>query len=172
MGRRLEKDIGRARSLRASMGEPERALWRILFWFRREGFHFRRQAQLGPYFVDFACHHAGLVIEVDGSSHDSEDAQAADRRRDAYLEARGYRVLRISNAEAMRNADGVYLKLADSLRGHTPTLDPSPQGGGRRKSRSRIVESSAMDQSGLPPPCGEGTGVGDTTSQIDKVMCP
>jgi hypothetical protein len=82
--------------------------------------------------------HAQLIIEADGETHTSADD---DRVRDNYLHARGFRVLRFWNNGITENAEGVFTIIAQALAtvpALTPTLDPSPQGGGRRKSRKAL----------------------------------
>jgi len=49
---------------------------------------------IGPYFADFACPSARLIIEVDGHTHDDDEAQARDRERQSWLERLGWTVLR------------------------------------------------------------------------------
>ena len=70
-------------------------MWSRLRRNRLDEWHFRRQAPIGPYTVDFACVAAGLVIEVDGGQHAAQ--REKDAARTAYLEARGYRVIRFWN---------------------------------------------------------------------------
>ncbi len=108
---------------------PERAMWNILREFRRRGLHFRRQVQIGTYYVDFACHRPAIVIEVDGSTHGSELAHSNDEVRDDYLRGRGYLVLRFWSNDVTRNANGVFLAieavLAEDARcAAPPTLAP------------------------------------------------
>ena len=67
-----------ARRLRAKATEAEILLWKRLRSLETEGTHFRRQVPIGPYVADFACMAARLVIELDGSQHDTD----AMRRRD------------------------------------------------------------------------------------------
>jgi very-short-patch-repair endonuclease len=74
--------------------------------------HFRKQVAIGPYVVDFACHHLKLVIEVDGDSHFTERGIAQDAARDAFLKARGFVILRFTNDDVMNNAEGVFAVLA------------------------------------------------------------
>jgi len=110
-------------------------MWRLLHPFRQQGWHFRRQVQIGKYYADSACHHARLVIEVDGDTHGADVAVKYDAARDRYLNWRGYRVLRFSNADVMGNSEGVWAVIAGVLGEmpsgpDTPTPDPSPQGGG------------------------------------------
>ena len=96
------------RKLRSNSTAAERAFWRLLYPFRTGGFHFRKQVQVGSYYVDFACIRAQLVVEIDGDTHGSELTQANDETRDAYLRARGFAVLRFSNDDVLKNPDGVF----------------------------------------------------------------
>jgi very-short-patch-repair endonuclease len=82
-----------ARYLRKHQTDAERKLWRELRNLKREGFHFRRQAPIGRYVADFACHSAKLVVEVDGSQHNEDGGLEADAHRTTWLETRGYRVV-------------------------------------------------------------------------------
>jgi very-short-patch-repair endonuclease len=104
-----------AQKLRHHPTTPERRLWRLLYSFRTNGYHFRKQVRFGPYVADFACHHAMLAIEVDGDTHGSDTALRNDALRDAYFQARGYTVLRFSNDDVMRNPDGVFDVIAATL---------------------------------------------------------
>jgi len=81
--------IERARELRKNATVPERAMWRLLKPFREQGFHFRRQVQIGRYYADFACHNQKLVIEVDGDTHAVGDGPANDEVRSEFLQNRG-----------------------------------------------------------------------------------
>jgi very-short-patch-repair endonuclease len=93
-----------------------------------EGSLFRRQATIGPYFADFACHERRLVIEVDGEQHNETSHAALDQKRTRFLEAHGYRVLRFWNNEVMGNIDGVlqmiFLALRESETQAPPPLTP------------------------------------------------
>ncbi|MDP2409237.1 MAG: DUF559 domain-containing protein [Pseudolabrys sp.] len=119
--------VPNARRLRHEMTDAERKLWRYLRSLAVEGTHFRRQATLGPFFADFACHQHRLIVEVDGGQH-NEDTQAAhDAARTAYLDRQGYRVLRFWNNEVLTNVEGVCEVIAAALReNRPPTPDPSP----------------------------------------------
>ena len=117
--------VKRARRLRRDMTDAERAMWRLL----REGFpehHFRRQVPIRHYIVDFACHRAKLVIEIDGGQH----SEAVDRERTAVIRAEGYRLLRFWNDDVLGNADGVWTLVAATLRGRHPTPAPPHPGEG------------------------------------------
>lgn len=77
------------------MTPPEVRLW-VQLRRRTQGFRFRRQHPLGPFVLDFYCDRAKLAVEVDGQAHWIGDAQLHDIERDAWLAARGVRVLRLS----------------------------------------------------------------------------
>ncbi|MDR3498745.1 MAG: endonuclease domain-containing protein [Parvibaculum sp.] len=95
----------RARALRRNQTDAEKKLWSVL---RRDqlGHSFRRQHPMGPYIVDFICLQARLVIEADGGQH-SDDRAEHDAKRTAWLEARGYKVLRFWNSDILQNIEGV-----------------------------------------------------------------
>ena len=84
-------------------------MWNILYTFRTGDYHFRKQAPIGPYYADFACHHARLVIEVDGETHGTELERQHDARRDAFLRRQGHTVLRFTNIEIAESPDGVHV---------------------------------------------------------------
>src|SRR3954447_2199089 len=93
-----------ARRMRAEPTDAERLLWqRLRHDIALRGTHFRRQALIGPFIVDFVSRKARLVIEVDGGQHDEQ--RAADDRRTRKIEALGYRVLRFWNNEVLGNLD-------------------------------------------------------------------
>jgi very-short-patch-repair endonuclease len=92
-----------ARHLRKNATLAERILWARLRLLRPQGFHFRRQAPIGRYIVDFVCVREKLIIELDGSQHGERMARIYDEARTAYLNSRGYRVLRFWNADVLRN---------------------------------------------------------------------
>jgi very-short-patch-repair endonuclease len=149
--------LARARELRLGTTIIERRLWNILRTFREQGYHFRRQVPIGPYYADFACHHAQFVIEADGATHIDADY---DARRDRYMRGRGFKVLRFSNGDIVSNPDGVFQLVAEGLKGTvplapTPTPSPSPRGGGvprKRSLRGGLRELAARTGNEVPSP--------------------
>jgi very-short-patch-repair endonuclease len=97
------------------MTNAEKKLWWYLRQLAVQGTHFRRQATIGPYFADFACHEQRLVIEVDGGGHAQFDQIVADERRTEYLQSRGYRVLRFWNNDIFENIEGVISVISAAL---------------------------------------------------------
>src|SRR4051812_29821541 len=120
-----------SRKLRRLRPPPEQAMWNILHSFRSVGHHFRRQVQMGPYYVDFANLEETLITEVAGGSQATFEAIEADSGRDAYRTSRGFKVVRVWNNDPMFNPDGVCRVIAEALETvATPSLDPPPHGGG------------------------------------------
>jgi very-short-patch-repair endonuclease len=89
------------------MTDHERLIWYALRGWREQGFHFRRQAPIGRYIVDFVCHRYRLVIEIDGGQHGWSRNRLKDIRRDTWLRRQGYEVLRVWNVDVRENLDGV-----------------------------------------------------------------
>ena len=104
-----------ARSLRRNQTPAERRFWALLSQWRSAGWHFRRQAVMGPFVVDFVCKRAHVIFEIDGDSHFIGDGAARDARRTAVLAGLGYRVVRFSNDDVMGNTDGVGVELVRVL---------------------------------------------------------
>ncbi len=97
----------RARDLRRAETPAEARLWGKLRGRRLGGFKFIRQAPIGPFFADFLCRERGLVVEIDGATHSTEDEIQKDARRSVFIAEIGYRILRFQNAEVFENIDGV-----------------------------------------------------------------
>ncbi len=112
----------RAKTLRKNQTTAEQKLWQTL---RREqlGAKFRRQHPIGAYIVDFYARDKGIVIEVDGESHDRPEAQAYDAARDRYLQSLGLTVLRFTNDQVYHNLEGVI----DRIQAHLETTEASDQ---------------------------------------------
>jgi very-short-patch-repair endonuclease len=109
-----------ARALRKNSTAAERWLWSELRDHRLNGMAFRRQVPIENYVADFVCHTAGLVIELDGGQHFSDEAEQADARRSAAIEAKGFQVLRFNNHEVMTNRTGMLETIAMALAARAP----------------------------------------------------
>jgi very-short-patch-repair endonuclease len=106
-----------AKKLRANITPHERALWRALKELPTDGTHFRRQAPIGPYIVDFFCPAKRLIIELDGGHHTEDEAIKRDRERQLWLEREGYRVIRFWNSEINDDLTAVLEKIYVELYG-------------------------------------------------------
>jgi very-short-patch-repair endonuclease len=122
--------INRAQRLRRQMTRFEAKLWTHLSRSQLGGYKFLRQHVVGNSIADFFCPQKGLIVEVDGDTHDSH----RDAVRDALNEHRGFTTVRYSNADVGKNIQGVLehlLGTVASLPDRWPHPSPSPEGEGK-----------------------------------------
>lgn len=100
-GEKLEEAI----RMRRNPTGAEQVLWDRLRANRLAGFQFRRQQIILGFIVDFYCHVAGLVVEVDGSVH--TERVAYDTERTEILEQLGLCVIRFTNQEVINDVQSV-----------------------------------------------------------------
>ena len=105
------------------MTPSESLLWRELR-ANRTGLHFRRAQVIGNFIVDFYCDKARLVIEVDGLAHALRERQ--DRTRGAILEKSGVEILRIPNADVLKDPNLVAQYIAERAFKRIQKIDLSP----------------------------------------------
>jgi len=104
----------KARELRKNQTDAEKSIWHLVRAKQIEGLKFRRQHPIQPYIVDFVCPEKMLIIELDGGQH--ADAIDYDQKRTAYLESKGYTVIRFWNNEVLTNIEGVYEVILQHLK--------------------------------------------------------
>ncbi len=110
-----------ARSLRKSMTPEEVKLWvRLREWRQSHGYHFRRQAPIDGYVADFLCKALKVIVEVDGSQHSEAPGVVRDTRRDAHFRSKGYRIVRLWNADINRDPDAAAETVLAVLTGEDP----------------------------------------------------
>ncbi|MBX3484322.1 endonuclease domain-containing protein [Phenylobacterium sp.] len=110
--------IRRARELRRGDTDAEARLWNALRARRLGGWRWKRQVPWGPFFLDFLCVEAGLVVELDGGHH-SEQA-GYDARRTAYIERSGLRVIRFWNHQVLEGRSDVCDAILHACGGEAP----------------------------------------------------
>ena len=116
-----------ARKLRKSSTDAEVRLWLYLKNRNLGGFKFRRQHAIPPYVADFVCLEEKLIVELDGGQH--AERTARDAERTAYLEARGFRVIRFWDDETLKQTDRVLEEILRQLL--SPHPSPLPASGAR-----------------------------------------
>ena len=121
-----QRTLTTAQTLRRTRTDAEGLLWHYLRHNQLDGHRFRRQHPIGPYIVDFACLARKVLIELDGSQH--AERQADDKKRDAFLRAQGYRVLRFWNNEIFENCFGVLERIYETVTENPPPQPPAPDG--------------------------------------------
>jgi very-short-patch-repair endonuclease len=82
---------------------------------KRMGAKFRREHPIGPYRADFACLELGIVIELDGGQHSTDEAQQYDAQRNRYMERLGWQVLRIWNLNWFQNPEGALREINEAI---------------------------------------------------------
>jgi very-short-patch-repair endonuclease len=121
------KDL--ARRLRKNSTLSEILLWEQIKG-RRLGYQFHRQVPMDCYIVDFYCHELMLAIEIDGSSHDYEEAIQLDIERQKRLESFGVKFLRFDDLDVKHSIEYVINSILDYINELGHPLRP-PQGGSR-----------------------------------------
>ena len=134
-----------AKQLRSNMTDAEKLLWYHLRGHRFLGAKFKRQQPFGNYIVDFVCFEAMLVIEVDGSQHLESKA---DKQRDDWIRAQGFRILRFWNNEVLSETESVLEKILQMM---TPSDKTTSHLTNPAKDAGQVI--------GYPPPLShEGRG--------------
>ena len=96
-----------AKKLRNNMTLSEVLLWNEIKQKKINGYDFDRQKPIDDYIVDFYCKKLQLAIEIDGDSHDSEEAFNKDNERQIRLESLGVHFIRFDDIEVKRNMNNV-----------------------------------------------------------------
>jgi very-short-patch-repair endonuclease len=111
-----------ARKLRKNSTLSEILLWEQIKG-RKLGCQFHRQVPIDQYIVDFYCHELMLAIEVDGSSHDSEEALRNDQKRQIGLEKFGVKFLRYDDMDVKHSIKNVLQSIENDIKqfGHPPS---------------------------------------------------
>ena len=173
VGMGVRRIVAAARKLRRSTTDVERKLWHRIRDKQIEGFRFRRQRPVGRFIVDFICLDARLIVELDGGQH--AENVAHDKKRSAFLESLGYRVLRFWNNEVIENMDGVLERLREALllTRLDPTLTLPLAGEGTDLAGVEVVAANKIDRESAeavaiaPSPVKRGkAGMGVRTNKV------
>ena len=125
--------VARARKLRREMTLPEVLLWQILRT-KPMGVKFRSQHPIGDFVVDFYCHSARTIIEIDGIAHNMGDQPQFDAARGEQLSAMGLQVVRIPATDVLKDPVAVAKSLVAICKVVPPQsalrAATSPSGGG------------------------------------------
>lgn len=116
-----------ARQLRNNMTPGESSLWKYVKGKQMMGYDFDRQRPIDEFIVDFYCKQLMLAIEIDGSSHDSEEAQERDRQRQTRLESLGVRFLRFTESDAKYQVECVLEVIQSWVLQNGYTINPPQQ---------------------------------------------
>ena len=115
-----------AKELRKNQTDAERHLWTHLRNRAFLNYKFRRQYWIEKYIVDFVCLEKQLVIELDGSQHQTQ--KSYDEKRTHFLESKGFRVVRFWDNEVLKNTQQVLEYLYDQIHPHPNPLPLAGEG--------------------------------------------
>ena len=107
-------NIPLAKTLRKNMTPWERKLW--YEFLRSYPIRFQRQKAIGNYIVDFYCHKAKLVVELDGSQHYTPEEKQYDEKRTQYLQSQGLQVIRFSNLDILQRFHSVCAEIDRTIK--------------------------------------------------------
>jgi very-short-patch-repair endonuclease len=136
------------------MTPAETLLWRYLKADRVDGLGFRRQTPIRNFIVDFVCHSAQLIVELDGASHDFEEQLKADQQRDAFFVTEGFQVLRFTNEQVMSDLEGVVETIRRAASSQASSSPPSltlPHKGGGNSDAAGNIEQNTHNIRGSRP---------------------
>ena len=105
--------------LRKNSTTAERILWKNLKARRLLGKKFRRQYSIGTFVIDFYCPELKLAIELDGSSHDTNEVEIYDKKREEVIKTFGIMFLRFRNEEIYINLE----KVLDNIKMNIEEID-------------------------------------------------
>lgn len=138
-----ERSRDRARNLRRADVDAEQRLWRHLRARSLDGHKFCQQHPIGPYFVDFLCLSARLIVELNGSQHVEQAACNAERTR--FLESEGFTVWRFWDNDVLRDPAAVLEAIRLGLLGVKTlplTSALSPSGGEAAPTTAREIDAT------------------------------
>ena len=123
-----------ANTLRMNLTKSEACLWKYALRARKmKGYQFRRQRPVLNYIADFMCKELKLIIELDGITHQNDDAVVKDNIRTLVLENVGFTVIRFTDEEVFTDLPGVICsveKVIDYLELLHPRPSDTPASGG------------------------------------------
>ncbi len=109
--------IAFAREQRKTANEFAADVWQMLRNRKLRGQKFRREYPIPPYTVDFCCVALKLIIEIDGVHHQSREGRAHDERRDRWLAAQGFEILRIPGFQVTQDPWAVRDRIEQAIDG-------------------------------------------------------
>jgi very-short-patch-repair endonuclease len=111
----LPRIFEKAKMLRNTMTVTEHILWNQLSKKQLGGYKFRKQHPINNYIVDFYCHEAKLVVEIDGDVHTQPEQAEYDKGRTHNLQMFGITVIRFTNHQIETQLEQVLTSIASHL---------------------------------------------------------
>lgn len=106
--------IPKAKELRRNMTPQEKHLW--YDYLRDYPIRFQRQKTIKSFIVDFYCHKAKLIVEIDGSQHYTDEGIEYDRERTNLLKEYNLKIIRFSNYDVDTAFEGVCMEIDKTIK--------------------------------------------------------
>ena len=116
--------FSKARELRKNLTPAEQTFW-LRLKEKFPEYKFRRQHPISIYIADFYCHKIKLIIEIDGSIHDSEEAKLNDKKRQQDLEDLNLTVIRFTNDQVKNEIETVIEMISSTIKKLTTSKESS-----------------------------------------------
>jgi very-short-patch-repair endonuclease len=104
-----------AHKLKKEMTKAEMCLWKYILRDSKTRYKFRKQRIIYKYIVDFVSLELKLIIEVDGESHNHIEIAKNDIIRQKYLEKLGYRIIRFTDEEILKELTSVGIMVEQGI---------------------------------------------------------
>jgi very-short-patch-repair endonuclease len=114
----------KAKEMAKNMTKAEQIMWFQVLKSKKTNFKWLKQKIIDNYIVDFYCHTLGLVIEIDGNSHN--ERKEYDKIRTEFLNHFGLKVLRYSNNQVYNNLNFVKNDLFEKIQQRQKELQQLP----------------------------------------------
>lgn len=111
----------RARGLRKIGNYSEVVFWQQVHKRRFYSIDFDRQRIIGNYIVDFYVKTLGLVVEIEGESHN--DKENYDEKRESYLKSLGLKIFKTTDFRVLHDLDNVMRELEEFTIEHFSIID-------------------------------------------------
>ncbi len=119
-----KKLIPRAKELRHNMTKQEKHLW--YDFLCKYPVRFQRQKAIDNFIVDFYCHKAKLIVELDGSQHYSEEGMEYDSSRSDILAQYALKVIRFANTDVDKNFADVCVAIDEKVKQRLKEIPSTP----------------------------------------------
>ena len=163
--------VEKAKELRHEESPIEKRFWNLLLNNKAfENLKWTRQKPICDFIVDFYCSELGIVVELDGNSH--ENSIEYDNYRSSELEKYGLKIIRFMNNEVLKNIEGVFDSLKIFVDERKNELKDNPKWMKNPKFICGNVENERMAETPLTPlDRGEWSGeldMGEWSGELDR----
>lgn len=143
----------RARELRKAGNLSEVLFWQQVKGKQFLGHDFDRQKIIGNYIVDFFIKDIGVIVEIDGNSHDNKEKY--DNERDEYFKSLGLHIIHLRDEDVKNDINGVMGYVKECIEGF---LTPRQTSSDTPLKEGNLIPLTPLKEGNLTPltPLQEG----------------